>query len=55
LLIFAGRAAIEILDFNFAEAVTPAVEAHGAAWRGIFDPIYIVDSQEGALVQLIRR
>jgi hypothetical protein len=52
LLIFAGRARIDLIDFDFAEAVTPAIEAHAAAWRGIFQAIYVVDSQEGALVEL---
>jgi hypothetical protein len=54
LLIFAGRAAFDLIDFDFAEAVTPAVEAHGAAWRGIFQAIYVVDSREEAFMQLIR-
>jgi len=51
-LIFAGRAGFELIDFDFAEAMTPAVEAHAAAWRRIFDAIYVVDSREGAFVQL---
>ncbi len=53
-LIFAGRAAIDLIDFDFTEAVTPAVEAHGLAWRGIFHAICVVDAQEGAFVELTR-
>ena len=54
LLIFAGRAGFDLIYFDFAEAVTPAVEAHAAAWRGIFQVIYVVDSRVGAFVELRR-
>jgi hypothetical protein len=54
LLIFAEGACISLSDFGFAEAVTPAVEAHGAAWRGIFHTIYIMDEPDEAFVQLTR-
>jgi hypothetical protein len=39
LLIFADGSRLNLIDFGFAEAVTPAIEAHGAAWRGIFRAI----------------
>jgi hypothetical protein len=54
LLIFAGRAGFDLIDFDFAEAVAPAVEANAAAWRGIFQAVYVVDAREGALVHLKR-
>lgn len=54
LLIFAGRAGFDLVDFDFAGAVAPAVEAHAAAWRGIFQAVYVVDAREGAFVHLKR-
>jgi hypothetical protein len=41
-----------LIDFDFAEAVTPAIEAHGTAWREIFQAIYVVDAHEEAFAQL---
>jgi hypothetical protein len=54
LLIFAWRARFELVDFVFAEAVTPAVEAHEEAWRGIFHTIYVVDEDDDAFVEFTR-
>jgi hypothetical protein len=54
LLIFVGQAWINLFDFGFAEAVTPAVEAHEEAWRGIFHTIYVVDEHDDAFVELTR-
>lgn len=53
LLICASQASFNLIDFVFCDALTPAVEAHAAEWRAIFQAVYVVDSRPGALIELV--
>lgn len=55
LLIFARGCWFNMIDFPFAEVVTPAVHDVGTdVWRRAFETIYIVDSHATAFTEVLR-